>query len=110
MFIVASKLEPCGLTQMIAMEYGSIPIVRATGGLKDTVINYQAPLNKKQTGFIFQNFDSNELFNTVKKALHLYNQDKKTWRQIQINGMRKDFSWDSSAQEYLKLYKKLLKK
>jgi starch synthase len=109
-FLAPSRFEPCGLTQMIAMRYGSVPIVRATGGLKDTVKNFQFPISnfqKKPTGFTFKNFNSQELYQTLAKALRLYYYQPRVWRQLQINGMKQDFSWDKSAKEYLRLYQKL---
>jgi starch synthase len=109
-FLMPSRFEPCGLGQMIAMRYGSVPVVRATGGLADTV----APLRKggwgvKTAGFTFDKFTSNAFFESLKQALDIYYNKPKVWRRLQINGMKKDFSWDKSAQEYLKLYKKLAK-
>jgi starch synthase len=96
---------------MIAMRYGSVPLVRSTGGLADTV----APLTKggggiKPTGFTFKKFDSNELCKTLEKALDIFCHQTKIWRQLQLNGMKQDFSWGKSARQYLKLYKKLLNK
>ncbi|KKR91871.1 MAG: Glycogen synthase [Parcubacteria group bacterium GW2011_GWC2_42_12] len=100
-FLVPSRFEPCGLTQMIAMRYGSVPLVRATGGLKDTV--------NKKTGFTFKKFNSAEFYKTLQKALAIYYRQPKIWRQLQINGLKQDFSWAKSAQKYLNLYKKLFK-
>lgn len=109
-FLVPSRFEPCGLTQMIAMRYASVPIVRATGGLKDTV----APLIKgvggiKPTGFTFKKFTATEFYKIIKKALKLYYERPDAWRQLQVNGMTKNFSWEKSAKAYLKLYKKIIK-
>jgi len=101
LFLMPSLFEPCGLGQMISMRYGTIPIVRAIGGLKDTV-NYK-------TGFIFEKYQAKKLLETIKKSLKIY-QNKKDWRQMQINAMKQDFSWQKSAKEYLKLYKKIMKK
>lgn len=101
LFLVPSRFEPCGLTQMIAMRYGSVPVVRQTGGLADTV--------DTKVGFSFKKFDSNELYKTIKKALDIYYQDKARWKKLQKNGMSRDFSWNKSAKEYFKLYKQLLK-
>ncbi|MFA6390093.1 MAG: glycosyltransferase, partial [Patescibacteria group bacterium] len=99
LFLVPSKFEPCGLTQMIAMRYGSIPIVRATGGLKDTV--------NPGVGFSFKNYTSEALAHALIKALDRYYNKPGLWKKLQLNGMKKDFSWKKSAGEYLKLYKKL---
>jgi len=100
-FLVPSRFEPCGLTQMIALRYGSVPIVRATGGLKDTV--------NSQVGFTFKKFDAEEFFNILKKSLNIYYEKPRIWQRLQLNGLTQDFSWDKPAKEYLKLYKKLLK-
>jgi len=99
-FLVPSRFEPCGLTQMIAMRYGNVPVVRATGGLKDTV--------NSQVGFTFKTFTSNEFYKTIQKALAIYYHQPKQWRRLQLNGMQRDFSWTKSAKEYLKLYNKLV--
>jgi len=97
-FLVPSRYEPCGLTQMIAMCYGSVPIVRTTGGLKDTV--------NKKIGFTFKKFDSKELKKVLDKAIDIYNKKPRQWRRLQINGMKQDFSWDKSAEKYIELYRK----
>lgn len=109
-FLMPSRFEPCGLGQMIAMRYGTVPLVRATGGLADTV----TPLQKggrgiKPTGFTFKKYSAEELYKTLDKALTVFYKNKKLWRQLKINGLKKDFSWNKPAHEYLKLYKKLLK-
>ena len=106
-FLMPSRFEPCGLGQMIAMRYGTVPLVRATGGLKDTVIPYLK--NKEGNGFVFKKFDSKSFLKELKRALSLYDKNKKEWRKIQIRDMKKDFSWNNSAKEYLKIYKKLIK-
>ncbi|MFA6306569.1 MAG: glycogen/starch synthase [Patescibacteria group bacterium] len=98
-FLMPSRFEPCGLGQMIAMRYGTVPLVRATGGLADTV--------NGKTGFSFKKYSGEKLYKTLWRALKIYYDQPKTWRQLQLNGMRKDFSWKKSAKEYLKLYKKL---
>ncbi len=98
-FLMPSLFEPCGLGQIIAMRYGTIPIVRKTGGLADTVT--------PSTGFVFKKFDSSSLYKTLQNILSTYYNQPKIWRQLQINGMKKDFSWKKSAKEYLRLYKKL---
>jgi len=105
-FLMPSRFEPCGLGQMIAMRYGTIPIVRATGGLVDTVQEFEK--NKaKGTGFLFSSFLKSAFLSAVKKALSLYS-EKKLWQIIMENAMKQDFSWDKSSKEYLKLYKKLI--
>lgn len=101
-FLAPSRFEPCGLTQMIAMRYGSVPVVRATGGLADTV--------NQKVGFTFKNFTASEFYKTLELALKIYYEKPKAWRLLQFNGLKKKFSWDKSAGEYLKLYKKLAKR
>lgn len=97
-FLMPSQFEPCGLGQLIAMRYGTVPVVRATGGLKDTVNN--------ENGFVFKEYNESELFGTIKKFLAVYKKPI-DWRNLQISGMKQNFSWDKSAQEYMKLYNKL---
>ncbi|HRO88938.1 MAG TPA: glycosyltransferase, partial [Promineifilum sp.] len=97
MFLMPSRFEPCGLGQMIAMRYGSVPVVRATGGLADTVHN-------GITGFSFYEFSAGALWDAIQRATFTYNTDKESWRQIQLNGMNTDFSWRRSAQGYQQLY------
>lgn len=99
-FLMPSRFEPCGLGQMIAMRYGTIPIVRKTGGLADTV--------DARTGFSFKSFSGADLYKTTAQALNTYYNKPKKWRRLQKNCMQKDFSWNKSAKEYLKLYKKLI--
>jgi starch synthase len=99
-FLIPSRFEPCGLTQMIAMRYGSVPIVRKTGGLADTV-------TEGRTGIVFTPYKSDSLMEALKEAIELY-QDKKSLTEIQERDMRQDFSWDKSAKEYVNLYQKVL--
>jgi starch synthase len=101
MFLIPSRYEPCGLAQMIAMRYGSVPIVRATGGLVDTVTDVEA--TSAGTGFVFQEASSVALQTTLDRALRSY-RDPDRWEETQRNGMRQDFSWSQSAREYVKLY------
>ncbi len=98
-FLMPSRFEPCGLGQMIAMRYGTIPVVRATGGLDDTV--------NKKVGFKFKDFTKTDFYNALKSAIILYKTNPKKWKEMQINAMKKDFSWNSSAKKYIALYKKL---
>ena len=98
--LVPSRFEPCGLTQMIAMRYGTLPLVRETGGLKDTV--------NAGNGFSFADYDAEELLQTVDRVLDLYYLHKKTWVEMQKTAMEEDFSWKSSAKEYRRLYSSLL--
>lgn len=99
--LIPSKYEPCGLTQMEAMRYGAVPIVRKTGGLADSVDDFDI---KKNTGdgFVFENYDNYALFGTIIRAMEV-NKHKEIWRKIQERAMKKDFSWDSSAREYAKI-------
>ncbi|MCF7794960.1 glycogen synthase [Patescibacteria group bacterium] len=100
-FLMPSRFEPCGLGQMIAMRYSSLPIVRATGGLKDTV--------DSSVGFMFKKFSARAFYLAVKRAIDVYYDEPKKFKKMQIKAMKKDFSWDNSAKKYLKLYKNLLK-
>lgn len=109
-FLMPSRFEPCGLGQMIAMRYGTVPLVRSTGGLADTV----SPLIKgvegiKPTGFTFKKYNGQELYNTINQALEVYYKNKPLWIKLQINGLKQDFSWHKSARHYLRLYRKLVK-
>jgi starch synthase len=106
MFLMPSKYEPCGLNQMYSMRYGTVPIVRATGGLDDTVEDYST--GGKGTGFKFEKYDSKELLKAIQRALKVYQQPEE-WKKIMRNGMQKDFSWEHSAKKYINLYKDLLK-
>lgn len=101
MFLMPSKYEPCGLNQMYSLKYGTVPIVRNTGGLSDTIIDYRKP---KGNGFLFDKYDPNELMKAVKTALDLF-KDKNKWNKLVREGMSLDFSWKVSAQKYMKLYK-----
>lgn len=105
MFLMPSQFEPCGLGQLIALRYGSIPIIRQTGGLKDTVQSYHAATGSGN-GFSFVNYNPEELLRTVKEAVTLYRQPL-VWQRIVSNAMKCDYSWTQSAKEYKKTYKKL---
>lgn len=105
MFLMPSKFEPCGLGQMIAMKYGTVPIVRATGGLKDTVQPIDSRTGKGD-GFVFQQSQSSELLEVIQSALALY-KDEKLWHTVVQRVMKNDFSWTQSAKEYIKLYEHL---
>jgi starch synthase len=97
LFLMPSRFEPCGLGQMIAMRYGSIPVVRATGGLADTV-------HDAVTGFTFDDFSLEDFWNAVRRALYIYFNDRDSWKAIQLKGMKMDFSWTHSAYGYCQLY------
>lgn len=104
-FLMPSRFEPCGLNQMYSMRYGTPPLVRHVGGLADTVIDAnEANLSARTaTGFVFSGEDGIDLYKTIARACDLYD-DKSKWRSVQLAGMGHDFSWQNSAQEYLKLY------
>ncbi len=116
MFLMPSLYEPCGLGQLIAMKYGTVPIVRLTGGLKDTVkeikiqtTNSLRTKNLKQaTGFGFKQYKATPLIMIIKQAITFY-QDKNAWQQLIKNAMRQDFSWQQAAKNYLRLYNKAVK-
>lgn len=108
MFLMPSRYEPCGLNQIYSMRYGTIPIVRATGGLEDTVEDVDSK-NGKGTGFKFGPYDSKALLQTIERALKMY-QDEKAWNKTVKYAMEQDFSWEQSAKQYITLYKKILKK
>ena len=103
MFLMPSKFEPCGLSQIIAMRYGTLPIVRETGGLKDTVIPYNE-FTGEGTGFSFSNFNGDETGDAVFRAARLFWDNRDTWNQLVTQAMSQDFSWTRSADKYLDLY------
>lgn len=106
MFLMPSLYEPCGLSQIFSLRYGTVPIVRETGGLKDTVMPYNE-YTGEGTGFTFTNYNAHEMLDAVKRAISCYGQ-KDIWENIVKRGMKQDFSWNKSAKEYLDLYKKLM--
>lgn len=103
MFLMPSKFEPCGLSQIIAMRYGTLPIVRETGGLKDTVIPYNE-FTGEGTGFSFRNFNGDEMGDAVFRAARLFWDNRDAWNQLVTQAMSQDFSWTRSADKYLDLY------
>lgn len=103
MFLMPSKFEPCGLSQIIAMRYGTLPIVRETGGLKDTVIPYNE-FSGEGTGFSFSNFNGDEMGDAVFRAARLFWDNRDVWNQLVTQAMSQDFSWTRSADKYLDLY------
>lgn len=107
-FLMPSRFEPCGLNQMYSQRYGTIPIVRETGGLADTIEDAlpKSLAHSTATGISFKQASSGALLEAIKRAMLLYN-DKKSWRKIQITAMNKDFSWKNSAKQYLKLYQEI---
>ena len=108
MFLMPSRYEPCGLGQMIALRYGTVPLVRKTGGLADTVEDYNLETGRG-TGFAFSEYSPEALTKCVRRAIAVYN-DKKKWRLLMQSGMNQDFSWERSAKEYIKVYRKTLNK
>ncbi len=106
MFLMPSRFEPCGLNQMYSLKYGTVPVVRETGGLADTVDDYDEKTGKG-TGFVFSKYSKSAMMEAVKRAVSTF-ADKKSWMKIQKAGMQKDFSWDNSARKYMELYKKAL--
>lgn len=108
-FMMPSEFEPCGLSQMIAMRYGSLPVVRETGGLKDTVIPYNKYTNEGD-GFSFKNYNAHEFKNTLLKAIDLYNNNQTVFRILQKHAMEKNFSLEVMGDKYLDLYNKIINK
>jgi starch synthase len=105
-FLMPSKYEPCGLNQMYSLRYGTIPIVRKTGGLADTVSEFKAG---KGNGFVFEKYDAVEFLKAIKRALKLYT-NREEWIKLTRAAMAFDFSWTVSAKKYVELYKSLIKK
>ncbi len=106
LFIMPSRYEPCGLNQMYSLMYGTVPLVRETGGLADTVIKFNEK-SGEGNGFVFKSYEASALLRELKRALKIFG-DKKTWTKIMRNGMKSDFSWNSSAKKYIELYKTVL--
>lgn len=106
MFLMPSKSEPCGLSQLIAMRYGTVPIVHTVGGLKDTVAPFN-PETKEGTGITFQSFNAYDMLDAVRRAIDLYT-NKPMWRAVRKNAMAGDFSWKNPAKQYIEIYKEIL--
>lgn len=104
MFLMPSRFEPCGLGQLISFRYGTIPVVRATGGLAETVKDYDTD-NERGNGFTFTGFSSEELMDALKRALNLYSKDKTAWKELAQRVMKPDYSWQRSALRYIDLYR-----
>ncbi len=102
MFLMPSKYEPCGLNQIYSLKYGTVPIVRATGGLDDTIEPWDARTGRG-TGFKFTEYSGEALLLTIKQALQAF-RDQSSWQTLMRNGMNKDFSWNASAKEYVRVY------
>ncbi len=105
MFLMPSRYEPCGLNQIYSLKYGTVPVVRATGGLDDTIEPWD-PKTGKGTGFKFSEYSGEALLNTLHAALAVY-KDQKNWQALMRNGMGKDFSWNASAKEYVRVYERV---
>jgi len=105
MFLMPSKYEPCGLNQMYSMRYATVPIVRATGGLDDTVEQFD-PIRGSGTGFKFNDYRAGALLEKIREALYFYGQPEQ-WRKLQLNGMARDNSWDAAALKYIQLYQEI---
>ena len=105
MFLMPSRFEPCGLAQLISLKYGTVPIVRKTGGLKDTIEIYNKYTNEG-TGFGFDNYDSGDMLYAINNALEVYG-DQRMWKTLVKRGMEQDFSWEESAKKYIVLYESL---
>jgi starch synthase len=106
MFLMPSRYEPCGLNQMYSLKYGTVPVARKTGGLADTIVDFDAD-RKNGTGFLFEDYTGEALLAAVKRALDLY-YNKRSWNALVKRGMKQDFSWERSARAYIKLYKKAM--
>jgi starch synthase len=106
-FLMPSRFEPCGLGQLMAMRYGAVPVVRATGGLKDTVLDY-AQHGSRATGIHFRDATPAAFDAAVEQAVDLYRNHKTTWSRIRSNGLKRDSSWEASAADYVALYQRLL--
>ena len=105
-FLMPSRYEPCGLNQMYSLRYGTVPVVRKTGGLADTVEEFNSKTGRG-TGVLFEKYSGQDLLKALKKALSTY-KIRKVWLKLMKNGMTKDFSWTTSAKKYVELYQKLM--
>jgi starch synthase len=107
MLLVPSQYEPCGLTQMYALRYGTVPVVRATGGLDDTIVEFD-PVENKGNGFKFGPYEAAPFLRAIRRAMGVF-KDRESWRRLMQNGMKEDFSWDRSARQYLEIYESLVR-
>ena len=107
LFLMPSQYEPCGLSQMISLRYGTVPIVRETGGLRDTVLAYNE-YTGAGNGFTFFNYNAHDMLHTIQRALHLYRNKKDVWMMLMLRGMSGDYSWSHSAEMYMSLYQSIL--
>ncbi len=108
LFLMPSRFEPCGLNQIYSLKYGTVPIVRAVGGLDDTIEDYHSK-TQGGNGFKFKDYSPSGLFEAIRRALQVY-RDRSAWEKLMIRGMIADFSWDRSARAYLELYQDLARK
>ena len=106
-FLMPSLFEPCGLSQLMSLRYGTVPIVRETGGLKDTVLPYNE-FDSTGTGFSFANYNAHEMLHTIQYAMDVFYNRKREWNKLVDRGMAMDFSWAASAKKYQKLYEDML--
>ena len=106
-FLMPSQFEPCGLSQMISLLYGTVPVVRETGGLRDTVLSYNE-YTGAGNGFSFFNYNAHDMLNTIKRALHFYRDKPDVWQMLMQRGMNGDYSWKHSAEMYVSLYQSML--
>ncbi|MBR3796827.1 MAG: glycogen synthase GlgA [Clostridia bacterium] len=107
MFLMPSQFEPCGLSQLIALRYGTVPIVRETGGLRDTVLSYNK-FTDEGNGFSFFNYNAHDMLHTVRRAVHYYKNNREVWYKLIVRGMTGDYSWYNSADKYLAMYDRLV--
>lgn len=107
LFLMPSQFEPCGLSQMISLRYGTLPITRETGGLRDTVFSYDA-LTDEGNGFTFFNYNAHDMLYTINRAISIYRDQPTLWHQLMLRGMKIDYSWHHSASEYVALYQRLI--
>jgi starch synthase len=107
MFLMPSKYEPCGLNQMYSLVYGTVPIVRETGGLADTVQRFNEK-DSSGNGFVFKKYDEKEMLKEVKRAIKVYKKDRKAWTKIMKAGMKSNFTWLNSSKNYIDIYKKII--
>jgi starch synthase len=112
MFLMPSRFEPCGLNQLYSLKYGAVPIVSNTGGLADTVVDFndETRTRRTATGFVFEHGGEVAMLDAIDRALRLYKVNPGAWRALQVRGMKQDWSWEHSAKQYVEVYKKALQK
>ena len=108
LLLMPSLFEPCGLNQMIAMAYGTLPIVRETGGLRDTVLSYNE-FTGDGNGFSFLNYNAHDMLHVIERAVRIWKEDQKTWKKLAKRAMGEVYDWDRSAQAYREVYEKAMK-